>query len=295
MTSRVPLDSAVAAPVWRCGAFPIDLSVPRLMGIVNVTPDSFSDGGQCFDADVAIRHAHSLIEQGADILDIGGESTRPGAPDVDVAEELRRVLPVLRAVRDAGVPLSVDTSKPDVMRAALDAGACIVNDVRALREPGALDAVAGSACGLVLMHMQGAPRTMQVSPSYRDVVVEVGTFLRERLAALCDAGVAADRVVLDPGFGFGKTPAHNWRLLAQLGDVESGALPLLAGLSRKSMLGHATGRPVDQRLAASVAAAVLAMERGARVLRVHDVAATRDAIAVWRAMSTADQNMSEEG
>jgi dihydropteroate synthase len=285
----------VAAPVWRCGAFRIDLSVPRIMGIVNVTPDSFSEGGQCFDADVAIRHAHGLIEQGADILDIGGESTRPGAPDVDIAEELRRVLPVLRAVRDTGVPLSIDTRKPDVMRAALDVGASIVNDVRALREPGAIDAVAGSACGLVLMHMQGEPRTMQAAPTYRDVVVEVGAFLRERLAALRGAGVAADRVVLDPGFGFGKTPAHNWRLLARLADVERGALPLLAGLSRKSMLGHATGRPVDQRVAASVAAAVLAMEHGARVLRVHDVAATRDAVAVWRAMHEADRNTTEEG
>lgn len=295
MTSCIPLDSAVDSLVWRCGAFPIDLSVPRLMGIVNVTPDSFSDGGQCFDADIAIRHAHGLIERGADILDIGGESTRPGAPDVTLAEELRRVLPVLRAVRDAGVPLSIDTSKPDVMRAALDAGACIVNDVRALREPGALDAVARSTCGVVLMHMQGEPRTMQVSPRYGDVVAEVGAFLRERLAALTQAGVAADRVLLDPGFGFGKTPAHNWRLLARLADVERGALPLLAGLSRKSMLGHATGRPVDQRVAASVAAAVLAMERGARVLRVHDVAATRDAVAVWRAMREADRDLSEEG
>jgi dihydropteroate synthase len=265
------------------------------MGIVNVTPDSFSEGGQCFDADVAIRHAHSLIKQGADILDIGGESTRPGAPEVDAVEELRRVLPVICAVRDAGVPLSIDTSKPEVMRAALDAGVCIVNDVRALRAPGAVDAVAGAGCGVVLMHMQGEPRTMQASPHYEDVVAEVSAFLRERIAVLSQAGVAADRVVFDPGFGFGKTPAHNWRLLAQLGRIDGGALPLLAGLSRKSMLGHATGRPVDQRLAASVAAAVLAVERGARLLRVHDVAATRDAVAVWRAMDETDRSKVEEG
>lgn len=295
MNSRSAQRAAVPAPVWLCGSLRIDLSVPRIMGIVNVTPDSFSEGGQCFDADVAIRHAHGLIEQGADILDIGGESTRPGAPEVDAVEELRRVLPVICAVRDAGVPLSIDTSKPEVMRAALDAGVCIVNDVRALRTPGAVDAVAGAGCGVVLMHMQGEPRTMQASPHYEDVVAEVGAFLRERMAVLSLAGVAADRVVLDPGFGFGKTPAHNWRLLAQLGRIDGGALPLLAGLSRKSMLGHATGRPVDQRLAASVAAAVLAVERGARLLRVHDVAATRDAVAVWRAMDEADRSKVEEG
>ena len=295
MNSRSAHRAAVPAPVWLCGSLRIDLSVPRIMGIVNVTPDSFSEGGQCFDADVAIRHAHGLIEQGADILDIGGESTRPGAPEVDAVEELRRVLPVICAVRDAGVPLSIDTSKLEVMRAALDAGVCIVNDVRALRTPGAVDAVAGAGCGVVLMHMQGEPRTMQASPHYEDVVAEVGAFLRERMAVLSLAGVAADRVVLDPGFGFGKTPAHNWRLLAQLGRIDGGALPLLAGLSRKSMLGHATGRPVDQRLAASVAAAVLAVERGARLLRVHDVAATRDAVAVWRAMDEADRSKVEEG
>ena len=295
MNTRPGSAPAAAAPVWRCGSVRIDLSVPRIMGIVNVTPDSFSDAGQCFDTDTAIRHAHDLIEQGADLLDIGGESTRPGAPDVGVAEELRRVLPVIGALRAAGVPLSIDTSKPEVMRAALDAGACVVNDVRALREPGAIDVVAGSGCGVVLMHMQGEPRTMQVSPRYRDVVAEVGAFLRERLEALTQAGVAADRVLLDPGFCFGKTPAHNWRLLARLAEIDGGALPLLAGLSRKSMLGHATGRPVDQRLVASAVAAVLAVERGARLLRVHDVAATRDAVAVWRAMHEADGRTIEEG
>ena len=282
--STFPINPAAAAPIWRCGAWTIDLSVPRIMGIVNVTPDSFSDAGHCFDGDLAIRHAQALIEEGAAIIDIGGESTRPNAPQVDAAEERSRVLPVIRALRDAGVPLSIDTSKPEVMQAALDAGACIVNDVYALRQPGALDTVARSDCGVVLMHMQGVPRTMQAAPSYQDVVAEVSDFLGERRRALRDAGVADDRIVVDPGFGFGKTAAHNWRLLAGLGSIDSGALPLLAGLSRKSMLGHATGRPVEQRLPASVAAAVLALERGVRVLRVHDVAATRDAVAVWCAM-----------
>jgi dihydropteroate synthase len=282
--STFPINPAAAAPIWRCGAWTIDLSVPRIMGIVNVTPDSFSDAGHCFDGDLAIRHAQALIEEGAAIIDIGGESTRPNAPQVDAAEERSRVLPVIRALRDAGVPLSFDTSKPEIMQAALDAGACIVNDVYALRQPGALDTVARSDCGVVLMHMQGVPRTMQAAPSYQDVVAEVSDFLGERRRALRDAGVTDDRIVVDPGFGFGKTAAHNWRLLAGLGSIDSGALPLLAGLSRKSMLGHATGRPVEQRLPASVAAAVLALERGVRVLRVHDVAATRDAVAVWCAM-----------
>jgi dihydropteroate synthase len=282
--STFPINPAAAAPIWRCGAWTIDLSVPRIMGIVNVTPDSFSDAGHCFDGDLAIRHAQALIEEGAAIIDIGGESTRPNAPQVDAAEERSRVLPVIRALRDAGVPLSIDTSKPEIMQAALDAGACIVNDVYALRQRGALDTVARSDCGVVLMHMQGVPRTMQAAPSYQDVVAEVSDFLGERRRALRDAGVTDDRIVVDPGFGFGKTAAHNWRLLAGLGSIDSGALPLLAGLSRKSMLGHATGRPVEQRLPASVAAAVLALERGVRVLRVHDVAATRDAVAVWCAM-----------
>lgn len=295
MTSIAAPASAPEAPTWRCGAARIDLSQPRIMGIVNVTPDSFSDGGQCQHAELAIRHAHRLIEQGADIIDIGGESTRPGAPRVDAAEELRRVLPVLRALRDTGVPLSIDTSKAEVMQGALDAGACIVNDVCALREPGALEVVARADCGVVLMHMQGVPRTMQLAPLYVDVVAEVAEFLAARQRVLREAGVAADRIVLDPGFGFGKTPAHNWRLLSRLAAIDGGALPLLVGLSRKSMLGHATGRPVDQRVTASVAAALLAVERGARVLRVHDVAATRDAIAVWGAMHREERGDDDAG
>ncbi|MCU0937771.1 MAG: dihydropteroate synthase [Burkholderiaceae bacterium] len=268
--------------LWHCGAYRIDLATPRLMGIVNVTPDSFSDGGQFFDADAALAHARRLIDEGADILDIGGESTRPGAPEVGIDEELRRVLPLIEALREANVPLSIDTSKPQVMRAALAAGACIVNDVFALRLPGAVEAVAASDCGVVLMHMQGTPRTMQMAPHYADVVADVGLFLRGRSAVVQAAGVAIDRIVLDPGFGFGKTPAHNWSLLARLADLDVGGAPILAGLSRKSMLGQVTGRPVADRLSASVAAALVAVQRGAAIVRVHDVAATRDALAVWQ-------------
>jgi dihydropteroate synthase len=268
--------------VWHCGAYLIDLATPRIMGIVNVTPDSFSDGGQFFDADAALAHARRLIDEGADILDIGGESTRPGAPEVGIDEELRRVLPLIEALRPANVPLSIDTSKPEVMRAALAAGACIVNDVFALRLPGAVDAVAGSDCGVVLMHMQGTPRTMQMAPHYADVVADVGLFLRGRSAVAQAAGVAPDRIVVDPGFGFGKSPAHNWPLLARLADLDVGGAPILAGVSRKSMLGQATGRPVSDRLAASVAAALVAVQRGAAIVRAHDVAATRDALAVWQ-------------
>jgi dihydropteroate synthase len=252
------------------------------MGIVNVTPDSFADGGRYFDARAALAHAYQLIDEGADILDLGGESTRPGAQEVGLDEELRRVLPLIEALRDAGVPLSVDTSKAEVMRAALAAGACIVNDVYALRGPGTLEAVAASDCGVVLMHMQGVPRTMQAAPQYGDVVAEVGAFLRGRCAALLEAGIAAERIVVDPGFGFGKTPQHNWTLLAKLAQLDVGGLPLLAGVSRKSMIGHATGRAVDQRLPGSIAAALVAVQRGAAVVRVHDVAATLDALAVWQ-------------
>ncbi len=278
---------AAAATIWTCGAYRIDLSTPRIMGIVNVTPDSFSDGGQFFDADVALAQAHRLIDEGADILDVGGESTRPGAPEVGIDEELRRVLPLIEALRDSGVPISIDTSKPEVMRAALSAGACIVNDVYALRQPGAIDAVAASDCGIVLMHMQGTPRTMQQSPQYEDVTREVSQFLRERAATVMQAGIAKTRLAVDPGFGFGKTPAHNWTLLAQLASLDVDGLPVLAGLSRKSMLGQATGRAVTERVVASASAALVAVQHGARILRVHDVAATRDALAVWRATADA--------
>ena len=254
------------------------------MGIVNVTPDSFSDGGHHPTHDAAFAHALRLIEEGADLLDVGGESTRPGAAEVPQAEEIERVVPLIASLANRGVPLSVDTSKPQVMRAALDAGAAIVNDVHALRAPGAVEAVAGSDCGVVLMHMQGVPRTMQVAPHYDDVVAEVAAFLHDRLAVLGAAGIAADRVALDPGFGFGKSVEHNFTLLRELARFTGLGCPVLAGLSRKSMLGAVTGRAVGERVSASVAGAVLAAERGARILRVHDVAATRDGLRVWEAM-----------
>lgn len=271
------------ACVWHCGRQSIDLGSPRIMGVVNVTPDSFSDGGHHFDRARAIERGLALIEQGADVLDIGGESTRPGAADVDAAEELARVLPVIEALAPRGVPLSTDTSKPQVMRAALAAGAVIVNDVRALQEPGALEVVAGADCGVVLMHMQGTPRTMQAAPHYDDLIGAVVGFLRARHAALRSAGVAAARIVLDPGFGFGKSVEHNLMLLARLDELDLPA-PVLAGLSRKATLGAVTGRSVTERVHASVAAALIAVQRGARIVRVHDVAATRDALRVWQAV-----------
>jgi len=254
------------------------------MGVVNVTPDSFSDGGCFLDSGRAIEHARQLAEQGADILDIGGESTRPGAQPVPAEEELARVLPVLRGLRDLDVPVSVDTLKPKVMRAVLDEGAAMINDVTALQAPGALEAVQDSACGLCLMHMRGEPRTMQLAPHYRDVVAEVKAFLAERLRACEAAGVLRERLVVDPGFGFGKSARHNLALLRALREFGDLGVPVLAGLSRKTTLGKITGRAVEDRVAASVAAAVLAAERGAAIVRVHDVAATRDALLVLRAV-----------
>jgi dihydropteroate synthase len=278
-------DSIPVQRLWQCGKNRLDLARPQVMGIVNVTPDSFSDGGRLPTAAAAVEHALGLIEAGADLLDIGGESTRPGADEVAAEEELRRVLPVLRGLRDAPVPLSVDTSKPQVMRAALDEGASVINDVFALRRPGALQCVAGADCGIVLMHMQGSPRTMQSAPHYGDVVHEVREFLRARRDAAEAAGVARARIVLDPGFGFGKAPSHNLRLLARLAELCDLGCPLLAGWSRKATLGVLTGRPVEARVHASVAAALLAVQRGARIVRVHDVAATVDALKVWQAVA----------
>ena len=273
------------APIagWSMTGRVLALERPLIMGIVNVTPDSFSDGGRFLEPSAALEHARRLIDEGADILDIGGESTRPGSAAIPESEEIARVVPVLEALRKSGVVLSVDTSKPGVMRAALDAGAAIVNDVCALQAPGALDAVAASDCGVVLMHMQGSPRTMQLNPHYTDVVGEVREFLRERIAAATARGVAAVRIVVDPGFGFGKTVEHNFELLGQLAALTKLGVPVLAGVSRKGMLGAVTGRAVTDRIAASVAAAVIAVERGARIVRVHDVAATRDALRVWAA------------
>jgi dihydropteroate synthase len=256
----------------------------HVMGVLNVTPDSFSDGGKFSATEAAVAQAHRLIEEGAAILDVGGESTRPGALAVPLEEQRRRVLPVLRALRDAPVALSVDTSLPQLMREALDLGASIINDIRSLQLPGALEAVRTSDCGVVLMHMQGEPRSMQHDPRYGDVVAEVRDWLAQRRDALVGAGIAPARIALDPGFGFGKAHAHNRRLLAGLAQLAALGQPLLVGLSRKSTLGDITGRPVDARLAASLGAALVAAERGARIVRAHDVAATRDALAVWSAI-----------
>lgn len=254
------------------------------MGIVNVTPDSFSDGGRLADAQAAIGHALKLQEEGADILDVGGESTRPGAAKVPVADELRRVVPVVEALAGRGCVVSVDTTKPEVMRAALSAGAAMVNDVMALGAPSALDAVAASDAAVCLMHMQGDPQSMQQAPAYADVVVEVKQFLADRVAACEAAGISRERLVIDPGFGFGKALEHNLALLRHLDRLAELGLPVLAGLSRKSMLGALTGRAVDQREFAGVAAHLAAVARGARLLRVHDVAAMRDALAIWNAV-----------
>jgi dihydropteroate synthase len=253
------------------------------MGVVNITPDSFSDGGRFFEPKSAIAQARALAEDGADIVDIGGESSRPGADLVPEEEELRRILPVLRSLSD--LPVSVDTRRPRVMNEALAAGASMINDIEALSAPGALEAVAKSNCAICLMHKQGEPATMQRDPHYDDVVREVKAFLEQRVKAARDAGIAADRIVVDPGFGFGKTLAHNLELLRHLEKFSSLKLPVLAGLSRKSSLAKITGRAVGERLAGSLAMALLALQGGARILRVHDVKETRDVIAVWEAFS----------
>ena len=267
-----------------CGKFHFDLTRPLVMGIVNVTPDSFSDGGRFASTALAITHAQQLIKDGADILDIGGESTRPGAAEVSEQEELDRVLPVIEGLRGISVPISIDTCKPQVMRAALAAGASMVNDINALLAEGALDAVCGSDAAVCLMHKQGTPKNMQQQPQYQDVIAEVSAFLRDRIAAAEAAGIARDRIVIDPGFGFGKTLAHNLDLLRELETFCALGVPVLAGLSRKSMLGAITGRDVTERLAASVAAALLAVQRGAAIVRVHDVRETVDALKVWDAI-----------
>jgi len=267
-----------------CGRYRLSLERPLIMGIVNVTPDSFSDGGAFLDPAAAIAHAHRLVEEGADILDIGGESTRPGAVAVPVEQELARVLPVLRGLRDIDVPISVDTVKPEVMSAALAEGASIINDITALGARGAMDIVAASDAAVCLMHMQGEPRTMQINPQYQDVVTEVRDFLAERVGAVIAHGIPRERVIVDPGYGFGKTLEHNLTLLQNQERLLELGVPVLAGWSRKSSLGLITGRPTNDRLAASIAAAVLAVQHGARIVRVHDVAATRDALAVLQAV-----------
>ena len=277
---------AESFPRWQTSRFTIDLRRPQVMGIVNVTPDSFSDGGRYAGTAAALRHCERLLEEGADILDIGGESTRPGSPAVPLEEEQARVLPVLREALRLGVPLSIDTYKPELMRAALDLGADAINDIWALRQPGALDVVAAHpACGVCLMHMHRDPQTMQAAPMEGDGVPVVRDFLAGAAQALRARGVAAGRIVLDLGIGFGKTVAQNFALLARQSELLALGYPLLAGWSRKSSLGAVTGVAVAaERVAGSVAAAVLAVERGARIVRVHDVRETVEALAVWRAM-----------
>lgn len=268
------------AVLWQTTRFRIDLGHPKVMGIVNVTPDSFSDGGRSTQA--AIRHCEQLLKDGADLLDIGGESTRPGAEAVSADVELARVLPVLAAAVRLGVPVSVDTSKPEVMQAALDLGVDVINDVFALRAHGAVDVVARhSGCGVCLMHMRGEPRSMQAAPAYDDVLAEVRDFLADRAGQLRSRGVSAERIVLDPGIGFGKRVEDNFALLPGQQALLALGYPVLAGWSRKSSLGAVTGRAVGDRLVASVAAALAAVQWGARIVRVHDVAATVDALKVW--------------
>ncbi|MDE2210740.1 MAG: dihydropteroate synthase [Betaproteobacteria bacterium] len=269
--------------ILHCGRHEIDLSSPCVMGIVNVTADSFSADGR-LDREAALAHARRLLEDGAGIIDIGGESTRPGAAPVPEEVERERVIPIVEALAAQGAVVSVDTMKPAVMRAAVAAGASMINDVKAFTAPGAIEAVAGSDAALCLMHMQGEPRTMQQAPHYTDVVTEVRAFLAGRARACADAGIASDRIVVDPGFGFGKSVAHNLDLLRRLDAIVGLGFPVLAGLSRKSTLGALTGRDVGGRTSASVAAALAAALRGARILRVHDVRETVDALAVWRAI-----------
>ena len=272
-----------APTVLRCGSHVLDLRVPRIMGIVNVTPDSFSDGGRHFDYARALAHARQIRVDGADIIDIGGESTRPGAEPVAPEEELERIIALIATLAGEGALVSADTMRPVVMRAAIAAGAALINDVNALRAPGALEAVAASDAGVCLMHMQGEPRTMQQQPHYDDVVADVTAFLDGRAQACERSGIARERIVVDPGFGFGKSLAHNLALMGALPDLVRRGYAVMAGMSRKSMLGELTGRSVAERTSASVAAALAAVARGASIVRVHDVRETFDALRVWRA------------
>ena len=274
-----------------CGRYRLKMSGaefrPLVMGVLNVTPDSFSDGGVYASLDLAITHAENMIAEGVDIIDIGGESTRPGAPSISVEEELSRVMPVIYALRDCGKPLSLDTRRAVVMREAIAAGVDMINDIEGFRHEDSLRAVSESDCGLCIMHMQGEPQTMQQHPHYVNVVTEVSTFLAKRVAAAEMAGITRDRICIDLGFGFGKTLQHNLDLLAHSETIQSELrLPLLVGLSRKSMIGQITGKPVEQRLAGSLAAALAAVKYGARIVRVHDVAETVDALKVWQAVES---------
>lgn len=283
-------------PILRCGGRSLALDRPRLMAILNVTPDSFSDGGQVFDhaavsLDLSLRRVEQMLAEGADIIDIGGESTRPGAAAVSSEEECARVLPVVEAINARfDTVVSVDTSNPVLMREAASLGAGIINDVRALSREGALEAAAATSLPVCLMHMRGEPGSMQNAPQYEDVLAEVSDFLTQRRDAAVAAGIAADQIILDPGFGFGKTPAHNLQLLNRLQDLAQIGCPILAGLSRKSLIAHVTGRDVDQRLAGSVSLATMALMNGASIIRAHDVGATADAIALAQAVKTEGLN-----
>lgn len=270
----------------QCGTHRLDLARPRVMGILNITPDSFVDGGRHFDHELALTHARRMQADGADIIDVGGESTRPGAAAVSERTEIARVIPVIEALAAEKFLVSVDTMKPGVMRAAIAAGAAMINDVRALQARGALEAVAASGCAVCLMHMQGKPRTMQSDPDYLEVVREVRDFLVGRALIAEGAGIARDRIAIDPGFGFGKTMAHNLALLRSLRVFAQTGYPVLAGLSRKATIGEITGRPVEDRMAGSVAAALNAVAHGAAIVRVHDVRETADALNVWLAVET---------
>lgn len=276
------------AMILHCGPHRLDLSAPVVMGILNVTPDSFSDGGRFTAVDEAVAHSVAMVEAGAGIIDVGGESTRPGAADVSEEDEIRRTEPVIRALSARiAVPISIDTSKPGVMRAALDAGATFINDVRALREEGTLPVAAASTAAICLMHMQGQPRTMQEAPDYENVVVEVREFLQRRVSECERAGIDRNRLVLDPGIGFGKRIEHNMKLLAGLPELRELGLPLLIGVSRKSMFASLLGRPVGERVAGGVAVAVTSILAGANIVRTHDVAATIDAVRVVNALKAA--------
>jgi len=274
---------------WRCGRFLFDFSKrkrPLVMGILNATPDSFSDGGKFRTAQDAIAQAELMIKGGADIIDIGGESTRPGATPVALQEELDRVLPVIEALKNCGVALSIDTYKAETMRQALRVGVDCINDIWALRQEGAVDAALEQDCGIVLMHMQRDPLTMQFNPEYKDVVTEVIAFLQEQTDSLIDAGIDRDRIAIDPGFGFGKSLEHNLQMLAHFDLFSKLNYPVLAGISRKSMLGKVTGKETNERVAPSVAAAIMATDRGAKIVRAHDVSETVDALKLWEAIQT---------
>jgi len=273
--------------ILQCGARQLDLNTPAIMGVLNVTPDSFSDGGRYFDAQRAIAHAEAMVAQGAGIIDIGGESTRPGAAEVTIEEELRRVVPIVAALAKTGVVVSVDTSKPEVMRQAVAAGACIINDIRSFAFSGALEAAAATNAAVCVMHMQGEPATMQLQPRYENVVTEVQDYLVRRVQACEAAGIARDRIIIDPGIGFGKTLQHNLQLLARLAQLMALNLPILIGVSRKSMIGALLNRPVAERLHGGLALATAAVLSGANIIRTHDVAATVDAVRVAAALRDA--------